>query len=326
MKNVLKNLILIILIAAVAIGVGFLIFRAVKSVSYNKNSKNPILTLEVENYGEVQIELEPDYAPNTVATIIKLAQNGYYDGKIFYGTDTRAVAAGMNLKTEETPSDQYDENGNYIGPEGQEVTITKTAEEDVLRVSDLDKSVTPYISEDDPNYSTTDEDKRGSEEEDYEVSVAGEFVANGFDDNTLRFEKGTVGLYRSNYSGDNLSQESYNSGNSLFFITTDEDSTLNGEYAAFGKVIKGMDLIERMLTLPLEQEETDEEGNTTSDPVAGNLSENQEIVKFNVDSCPVITKATVETYGVDYGMPKYMKAFDYNKYMSDLILQYYQNQ
>ena len=200
--------------------------------------------MDVENYGEVEIELEPDYAPNTVATIIKLVQNGYYDGKVFYGTDSKAVAAGMNLKTNEVSSEEStDENVEESND------VTQTAEEDKLRVSDLDKSVTPYISEDDENYSTTDEDKRGDENKDYKVSISGEFVANGFNDNTLRFEKGTVGLYRNNYNGENLNQESYNSGNSLFFITTDEDSSLNGEYAAFGKVIKGMDIIEKMLTI-----------------------------------------------------------------------------
>ena len=227
----------------------------------------------------------------------------------------------MNLKTNEVSSEEStDENVEESND------VTQTAEEDKLRVSDLDKSVTPYISEDDENYSTTDEDKRGDENKDYKVSIPGEFVANGFNDNTLRFEKGTVGLYRNSYAGENLNKESYNSGNSLFFITTDEDSSLNGEYAAFGKVIKGMDIIEKMLTLPLEETETDENGNTTSDSTAGNLSEGQEITKYASGSFPVITKASVETFGVDYGMPEYMEAFDYDQYMSDLIMQYYRNQ
>lgn len=232
----------------------------------------------------------------------------------------------MKLKTEETPSDQYDENGNYIGAEGEETIIKKTAEEDKLRVSDLDKSIAPFIAETDEEYRTADARKIGTEETDYKISLEGEFVANGFNDNTLRFERGTIGLYRNNYSGENLVNESYNSGTSLFFITTEEDSSLNGEYAAFGKVIEGMDIIDKMLTLPLEEKTTDEQGNTTTDNTAGNLSENQEIIKYNSDSFPVITKATVETYGVDYGMPEYSEAFDYDKYMSDLILQYYQNQ
>ena len=207
MKNVLKNLILIVLIIAVAGGVGFLIFRAVKSVNYNKSAKNPVVTMDIENYGKVQIELEPEYAPNTVATIIKLVENGYYDGKVFYGTDSRAVTGGMILKEEQEDSstDESEETATTetdatSTPEGEETATTKlVAQEDKLRVSDLDKSVTPYIDEDDPEYSTTDEDKRGDETKDYKVSIEGEFVANGFNDNTLRFEKGTVGLYRSNY-------------------------------------------------------------------------------------------------------------------------------
>ena len=238
----------------------------------------------------------------------------------------------MVLKDEEVSSDEESDGSDTT--EGQEdtdnqseeTTTTQTVKEDELRVSDLDKSVTPYISEDDENYFTTAEDKRGNEDTDYKVSFAGEFVANGFNDNILRFEKGTVGLFRNNYSMNNLNQESYNSGSSLFFITTKEESTLNGEYAAFGKVIEGMDLIEKMLTLPLEDEQTDENGNTTSDPVAGTMEDGQEIKKYAVGSFPVITKATVETFGVNYEMPIYMKAFDYDKYMSDLLLQYYNNQ
>lgn len=296
-----------------------MLFRAIKSVGHNKNAKNPILTLNVEGYGDVQIELEPDYAPNTVATIIKLVQNGFYDGKVFYGTDSLVVAGGMKLATETVESDQYDEEGNYIGPEGEEQTTKITAKEDTLRVSDLDKSVIPYISEDDENYETTPENQRGNEETDYKISISGEFVANGFNDNTLRFEKGTIGLYRNNYSGgsgENLTEESYNSGTSLFFITTKEESSLNGEYTPFGKVIKGMDIIEKMLELPLESDEDE-------DTTAGTFSEGQEITKYASDSFPVITKATVETYGVDYGMPEYQEAFDYNQYMSDLIMRYY---
>lgn len=307
-------------------GIGFLIFRAVKSVNYNKNAKNPVVTLEVEGYGEIKIELEPDYAPNTVATIVHLVNNGYYDGKIFYGTDSKVVAGGMELKTEEITSDQYDEEGNYIGPEGEEKTTKISAEEDKLRVSDLDKTVLPYISESDEKYEETPEAQRGDEKTDYKISINGEFVANGFNSNTLRFEKGTVGLYRSTYDAENLNKESYNSGTSLFFIATDEDSALNGEYAAFGRVIKGMDIVEKMLTLPLAEDVVDENGNTKEDASAGNLSENKEITKFANDSFPVITKATVETYGVSYDMPEYEEAFDYNQYLSDLILQYYRNQ
>ena len=40
-----------------------------------------------------------------------------------------------------------------------------------------------------------------------------------------------------------LAEESYNSGSSQFFIMTAENTSLNGYYTAFGKVIEGMDII-----------------------------------------------------------------------------------
>jgi cyclophilin family peptidyl-prolyl cis-trans isomerase len=315
MKKGIKNIILIILIIAVIIGIGFLLFNAIRSVKYNEEAKNPVVTLDVEGYGQVKIELYPEYAPNTVKTFIKLVQNGYYDGKIFYGTDGQAVAAGMSLTTsEEYSDDSYDEDGNLI--EGAVAETSQTAEEDELRVSDLDKSVVPYVSEDSEEYDTLNEDEIGSEDTDYKVTIPGEFVANGYNNNTLRFEYGTVGIYRYDYTQyvSSLSTESYNSGSSLFFIETKEDSTLNGQYAAFGKVIEGMDIIEQLMNLPLAETEDDEE---TSEDTIRNFAEG---------SFPVITSATVETFGIDYGMPEYSEAFDYSSYMSQLLLQYYQNQ
>ena len=52
----------------------------------NFTTQNPIATIEVENYGTIKIELYPDYAPDTVANFIKLANNGFYDGLIFHRT------------------------------------------------------------------------------------------------------------------------------------------------------------------------------------------------------------------------------------------------
>jgi peptidyl-prolyl cis-trans isomerase B (cyclophilin B) len=307
MKNVIKNIILIILIIAVLVGIGFLVYNAARSVKYNEEAKNPVVTIDVEGYGQIKMELYPDYAPNTVSTFIKLIENGYYDGKVFYGTDGKAVSAGMSLKVDEEYSDDsYDEDGNLI--EGAEPTsTTESVEEDSLRVSDLDKSVTPYVEDDDGEVVS------GDETTDYEISIAGEFVANGYNTNTLRFEYGTVGLYRSDYTQyiSSLSEESYNSGKSLFFIETAEDSTLNGQYTAFGKVIEGMDIVEQILNLPVEEDEDASEDS---------------IKNFEQGSYPKITSISVDTFGVDYGMPEYSEAFDYSSYMSQLILQYYQNQ
>ena len=284
MKNRLKIFILSILIIAVAAGIVFLCVNAVRSISYNKNAKNPVVTLSIEGYGDVEIELYPDYAPNTVSHIVNLVQKGFYNGKLFYGTDGTAVNAGMILKenTEEQNTTEEASTEEVLEPV-----------EDELMASYYDSSI------------------EANSENDYKISISGEFVANDFDENTLRFEYGTVGLYRNDYDGygTDLSNYSYNSGTSLFFILTEEDSNLNGMYTAFGKVTSGMDIIEKINSLPTKESEESEE--TTNN------------IKYFDGNYPVITSATVETYGVNYKVPEYMEAFDYNSYISNLLLQYY---
>lgn len=46
--------------------------------------KNPVATIEVQDFGTIKVELYPDMAPNTVANFITLANNGYYDGLKFH--------------------------------------------------------------------------------------------------------------------------------------------------------------------------------------------------------------------------------------------------
>ncbi len=70
-----------------------------------------------------------------------------------------------------------------------------------------------------------------------EETVDGEFKANGFEKNTLKHEVGTVSMARTN---------DYNSASSQFFICLEENSYLDGEYAAFGKVVYGMDSVEEI--------------------------------------------------------------------------------
>ncbi len=284
MKNRLKIFILSILIIAVAAGIVFLCVNAVRSISYNKNAKNPVVTLSIEGYGDVKIELYPDYAPNTVSHIVNLVQKGFYNGKLFYGTDGTAVNAGMVLK--ENTEEQN--------------TTEEASTEEVLEPVEDELMASYYNSSIEAN-----------SENDYKISISGEFVANDFDENTLRFEYGTVGLYRNDYDGygTDLSNYSYNSGTSLFFILTEEDSNLNGMYTAFGKVTSGMDIIEKINSLPTKESEESEE--TTNN------------IKYFDGNYPVITSATVETYGVNYKVPEYMEAFDYNSYISNLLLQYY---
>ena len=75
-------------------------------------------------------------------------------------------------------------------------------------------------------------------------SIKGEFASNGFEGNNLSHTDGILSMAR---SMDN------DSAGSQFFIVTGDATYLDGEYAGFGKVTEGMDIVER-----LEKLETDE--------------------------------------------------------------------
>ena len=69
-----------------------------------------------------------------------------------------------------------------------------------------------------------------------ENTIEGEFNSNGFSQNTLSHTRGVVSMARST---DN------NSASSQFFICYTDDSTfLDGIYAAFGKVVDGMEVVD----------------------------------------------------------------------------------
>ena len=55
---------------------------------YYKNAtmevKNPVATMEVENFGTIKMELYPDQAPEAVANFVALANRGFYNGTKFH--------------------------------------------------------------------------------------------------------------------------------------------------------------------------------------------------------------------------------------------------
>lgn len=74
-----------------------------------------------------------------------------------------------------------------------------------------------------------------------EKTIKGEFSQNGVD-NPLSHTRGVVSMARSSDP---------DSASSQFFICySDDDTFLDGQYAAFGKVTEGMDVIDRFLDVP----------------------------------------------------------------------------
>lgn len=71
-------------------------------------------------------------------------------------------------------------------------------------------------------------------------TVKGEFRANGVN-NPISHERGVISMARSQF---------YNSASSQFFICHADAKFLDGQYAAFGKVVEGMDVIDRIASVP----------------------------------------------------------------------------
>lgn len=106
-------------------------------------------------------------------------------------------------------------------------------------------------------------------------SIKGEFTANGFE-NDLKHTEGILSMARS---------QSYDSAGSQFFIVLANSNnvsySLDGKYAAFGKVVEGMDIIKKIAS-------SEKVANAASGKLVNNLT---------------IEKAVVDTKGVEYPEP-----------------------
>ncbi len=71
-------------------------------------------------------------------------------------------------------------------------------------------------------------------------SIHGEFSANGFENN-LKHDRGVLSMARA---------MDPDSAGSQFFIMTQKSPHLDGQYAAFGYVTSGMDVVDRIVNVP----------------------------------------------------------------------------
>ena len=101
-------------------------------------------------------------------------------------------------------------------------------------------------------------------------SIKGEFRRNGFKANTLKHTAGVLSMARA---------MNPNSAGSQFFIMHKNAPHLDGDYAAFGKVIEGMDVVDRIASV-----QTDYSDRPMEDQV--------------------IRSMTVETFGESYPEPE----------------------
>lgn len=117
-----------------------------------------------------------------------------------------------------------------------------------------------------PNFMIQGGDPEGTGRGGPGYSIKGEFSSNGFK-NDLKHERGVISMARSQHP---------DSAGSQFFIMVSEAPHLDGKYAAFGKVIQGMEEVDRIVSVPRNFRDKPYENQT-------------------------MKSVTVETYGVNYG-------------------------
>ena len=83
-----------------------------------------------------------------------------------------------------------------------------------------------------------DPDGRGTGGPGYHIK--GEFSSNGFTQNTLKHERGVLSMARAQHP---------NSAGSQFFVMHEDAEHLDGAYAAFGRVIEGMDVVDKIASV-----------------------------------------------------------------------------
>lgn len=124
-----------------------------------------------------------------------------------------------------------------------------------------------------------------------DYGVVGEFSANGIENN-LSHVRGVLSMARS---------EEMNSAGSQFFIVTTDSQFLDGNYAAFGKVLEGMEIADKIVNSEVLLRE--------EDLMTMQITTIEEYIEVmgKVDrpvNPPVIEKVTVETFGVEYDEPE----------------------
>ncbi|MBE6770807.1 MAG: peptidylprolyl isomerase [Ruminococcaceae bacterium] len=96
--------------------------------------------------------------------------------------------------------------------------------------------------------------------------IEGEFALNGHKENTLSHTRGVISMARS--------LNDYNSASSQFFICYEDSTFLDGQYAAFGMVVEGMETVDSFLDV----ERTLGSDNQISSPVTPIIIEKAEVM------------------------------------------------
>ena len=305
----IKRILLILAIIIVALLLLYLGINYAKAgMNELKKDKNPVVTMEIEDYGTIKIELYPDMAPNTVKNFVALVNSGYYNGKTISEIGEDSIVGGFDL------SDGKQEDSEEKKDEEKATVEGEDTEEEYVPGPKLSNIKTLKDGEDDTAY-----------------SIAGEFVEAGFTDNTLSHQRGVISMKRDTYEDyqyqlsllQMMGYESYieslislmdNTAGSGFFIVTETNTAYDGQYAAFGKVIEGMDVVDKISEAKVKESKSEDKENAEAETIKVPEKE----IK--------ISKVTVDTKGIDYGVPETSTRFDFDALFSQLLSNYSNSQ
>ena len=158
----------------------YLFILSFSLLTTNIFAQNNLMILEL-TYGNVEIELYPEKAPNHVKRFKELADNGKYDGVVFHRVIDGFMAQTGDVKYGNSNNENY--NLSLAGTGGSDLPNLKAEFTDIAH---------------------------------------------------------TRGILSAARSADP------DSANSQFFICFDSAPHLDRQYSAFGKVVKGMELIDKI--------------------------------------------------------------------------------
>lgn len=103
-----------------------------------KEYDNPIVTMNIKDYGTIKIELYPKYAPNTVANFVNLVEEGFYNGNTFH-----RLVPGFVLQGGDPEGNGTGDPGYSIKGEFRENGYTKNTLKHTTGIISMARSMSP---------------------------------------------------------------------------------------------------------------------------------------------------------------------------------------
>ncbi len=167
----------------------------------------------IENYGVITVKLDAKTAPITVENFVKLANEGFYDGLTFHRIIEGFMMQGGDPKGNGTGGNE-DENGKELNIKGE------------FKLNGVENNISHKAG-------VISMARSGSNYEEY--------LSKGYSVEEIAENLGvSVETVKANL------EQAFNSASSQFFIMHADNAGLDGSYAAFGYVVHGLEIVDKV--------------------------------------------------------------------------------